>query len=323
MAMSGSNAEAEPRLPLSEVVPDGTVDPAPPPSEAWGLAEGDEIVPGRIALESLGGGYDFEAYLAWDDERYALVVAKIVRPHLVEDDHTLRNLAREAAVLDRLAHPVIVRGFDVVPDGPRPHLVLEHLEGPTLASTIRRFGPLELDQVLPLGFQLSSALAYLRAVEIVHLDVKPRNVILGVPPRLIDFSVARGIEPAQRITSAIGTDAYMAPEQCDPSLGRIGPAADVWGLGATLFHAVAGHVPFPQAEDHDEDDPRQRWPQLHADPYELPTGTPPDLEETILDCLEFDPERRPTPAEIAVRLEPLLGNLTKGRVLGRARPSLH
>jgi serine/threonine protein kinase len=157
---------------------------------------------------------------------------------------------------------------------------------------------------------------------VVHLDVKPRNVILGVPPRLIDFSVARGIDRATRISSAIGTDAYMAPEQCNPRIATVGPAADVWGLGATLFHAVAGHVPFPLVEDHDEEEPTQRWPQLHADPDALPAGTPGDLEDLILDCLSFSLEDRPDPSEIAVRLEPLLGNLTRGRVLGRARPRL-
>lgn len=292
-------------------------------AEEWGLTEGTEIVPGRIALEPLGGGYDFEAYLAWDDHRYTLVVAKIVRPHLVDDEHTLRNLAREAGVLDGLSHPVIVRSFGAVLDGPRPHLVLEHLEGPTLASTIRRFGPLTLDQLLPLGFQLASALAYLRAVEVVHLDVKPRNVILGVPPRLIDFSVARGTGDAAGIRSAIGTDAYMAPEQCDPTLAPVGPAADVWGLGTTVFHAITGHVPFPVAEDHDTDDPRQRWPQLHADPYPLPEGTPPELDALVTDCLAYRPDERPDPQEIAMRLEPLLGDLTRGPILGRARPKLH
>ncbi|MEX2274829.1 MAG: serine/threonine-protein kinase [Actinomycetota bacterium] len=288
--------------------------------EAWDLAEGEEIVPGRIALQALGGGYDFEAYLAWDDHLYALVVAKLVRPHLVEDAHTLRNLVREAEVLAGLDHPVIVRGFGSVLQGPRPHLLLEHLEGPTLGSTLRRFGPLAIDQLLPLGFQLASALQYLSNVDVVHLDVKPRNVILGVPPRLIDFSVARSGERARRITSAIGTDAYMAPEQCDRALGEIGSGADVWGLGATLFHAVAGEVPFPVTDDADEGDPHQRWPQLSHGPRALPTGTPAVLEGLILDCLEFDPVARPTPDDVAVRLEPMLGDLTRGRVLGRAKP---
>jgi serine/threonine-protein kinase len=114
----------------------------------------------------------------------------------------------------------------------------------------------------------------------------------------------------------------MAPEQCDPGIAPVGPAADVWGLGATLFHAVAGAVPFPLAEAHDEKDPRQRWPQLHTDPSPLPDGTPGDLEELIADCLAFTARERPEPTEVAARLEPLVGSLTHGRVLGRARPRL-
>lgn len=292
------------------------------PNEDWGLDEGDEIVPGRIALEELGGGYDFQAYLAWDDHLHALVVAKCVRPHLVTDASTMRHVTREAATIARLSHPVVMRGFGAELDPPRPHLVLEHLEGPTLASTIRRFGPLGLNQLLPLGFQLASALAYLANEDTVHLDVKPRNVILGAPPRLIDLSIARTVADAAEIRTPIGTDAYMPPEQCDPSLARIGPPADVWGLGATLFHAVAGEVPFPRGKDHDRDDPEQRWPQLAWTPGPLPEETPPALTELILACLDPVPARRPTAAQVALGLEPLVGDLKRERILGRPRPRI-
>lgn len=119
--------------------------------ESWGLAEGEQIVPGRFALKTIGGGWDYEVFLAWDEHLHSLVVAKLVRPHLVRDEHTLRSLAREAELLERLAHPVIVRGFASVLEGDRPHPVLEHLEGPTLARTIRRTGPLALEQLVPVG----------------------------------------------------------------------------------------------------------------------------------------------------------------------------
>ena len=297
----------------------------PPPTETqddWGLSEGDEIVPGRIALEELGGGYDFQAYLAWDDHLHALVVAKCVRPHLVHDPDTMRHVAREAATIARLAHPVVMRGFGAVLEPPRPHLLLEHLEGPTLSSTVRRFGPLALHQLLPLGFQLASALAYLANEATVHLDVKPRNVILGAPPRLIDLSIARTVEEAMRVTSSLGTDAFMPPEQCDPSLAPIGPPADVWGLGATLFHAVAGLLPFPRADGYDRDDPEQRWPQLARTPGRLPEETPPPLVELINECLEPVPWERPSATEVALGLEPLVGELKRERILGRPRPRI-
>ena len=82
----------------------------------------------------------------------------------------------------------------------------------------------------------------------VHLDVKPDNIIMGIPPRLIDLCIARSLERAGRTRGPIGTDAYMAPEQCgaDGWKATIGAPADVWGLGATLYHAASGRRPFPR-----------------------------------------------------------------------------
>jgi serine/threonine protein kinase len=302
-----------------------TEPPAPSPDEpeeGWNLAEGDEIQPGRIALELLGGGFDFEAYLAWDDHLHALVVAKMVRPHLVQDSNTLRHLRREANMLARLAHPVVLRSFGVVLEGSRPHLILEHLEGPPLASTIGRFGSLDMGQLLPLGFQLASALQYMANEGVVHLDVKPRNVILGVPPRLIDLSIARTVEEAAKVATPLGTDAYMAPEQCDPGLAPIGPPADVWGLGATLYHAATGEVPFPRAKRFDPKDANARFPQLIYGPAEMPADLPRPLHDLLLATMEPQTADRPTAAAVALALEPLIGELKRGRILGRPRPRI-
>ena len=311
----------------SERVREGEQEPsggggAPSEPRSWALEEGEEIVPGRFALEELGGGDQYQAYLAWDERLASLVVAKLVRPHLVEDELVLRRLAREARLLRRLAHPVVVRGFGAVLAGPRPHVVMEHLEGPTLSSTIRRFGPLSVDQLIPLAFQLASALWYLRNVEVVHLDVKPGNIILGVPPRLVDLSVARSFRRARGITGPIGTDAYMAPEQCDPTLGVISSPADVWGLGATLHHAISGDVPFERGDEGDDDDPDARYPQLHDFPRPLPASCPTELETLVLDTLEPDPHARPAAADISGALEPLLGRLRYDKILGRSRPRI-
>jgi eukaryotic-like serine/threonine-protein kinase len=312
----------------SERVREGSREPssdhggAPSEPRSWALEEGEEIVPGRFALEELGGGDQYQAYLAWDERLASLVVAKLVRPHLVEDELVLKRLAREARLLRRLAHPVVVRGFDAVLDGRRPHVVMEHLEGPTLSSTIRRFGALSVDQLIPLAFQLASALWYLRNVEVVHLDVKPGNIILGVPPRLVDLSVARSFTRAREITSPIGTDAYMAPEQCDPALGVISSPADVWGLGATLHHAISGDVPFERGDEVDDDDSAARFPQLHDFPRLLPASCPTELETLVLDTLEPDPHARPAPADISAALEPLLGRLRYDKILGRSRPRI-
>ncbi|MQA74719.1 MAG: protein kinase, partial [Solirubrobacterales bacterium] len=222
-------------------------------TKRWELVEGDPIAPGLTALRRLGGGRRYEAYLAFNAHLHAIVVAKLVRPHLVGDGHTLAGLASEAAMLERLQHPVILRGFGATVDGPRPHLVLEHLEGPRLSTLVRRHGPLPPEQLVPLALAICSALHYLAAERVVHLDVKPANTIMSGPPRLIDLSVALSLDEAAALDRPIGTDGYMAPEQCDPAaLGPVGPPADVFGLGATLYRAATGRRPFgggdPDAE---------------------------------------------------------------------------
>jgi eukaryotic-like serine/threonine-protein kinase len=293
-------------------------DDAPPPGGRWELGDGDEIVPGRFAVKLLGGGERYETYLAWDDRLFSLVVAKVVRPGLVTDDHSLRGLAAEWSLLERLRHPVLVRGFDAVLDGPRPHVVLEHLEGPRLSTLIRRQGALEREQLFPLGLQLASAAHYLSGEGVVHLDIKPSNIIMGAPARLIDLSIARTVDELRETRKRIGTDAYMAPEQCDPErLGPLGPAADVWGIGATLYHAVAGQPPFPTG-DPDGHGP-ERFPQLVAEPRPLPANVSGEFATVIDACLQPDPAQRPLPAEVAAELEALVDALPRRPVLSRFR----
>ena len=286
----------------------------------WAFEEGDAIAPGRTVLRHLGGGNRYEVYLVWDDRLFAVMVAKVVRPDQAQDPHALRELRKELEALERLAHPVLVRGFGGVLDGPYPHVLIEHLEGPTLRSLLRRGGPLPDAQLLPLALHVAAALHYMSQEGMVHLDVKPDNIVMGVPPRLIDLSVARTFERAGRVAGLVGTDAYMAPEQCDVErfAGTIGPPADVWGLGATLFHAIAGSVPFPREKDaRESEDLNVRFPQLVEPPVELPEGVPLALRELIDATLAFDPANRPTAAQVAVGLEPLVAALPRKMILGR------
>jgi serine/threonine protein kinase len=292
-------------------------------TESWGFEEGVEIAPGRSILRPLGGGNQYEVFLVWDDHLFAIMVAKLLRPHLVEDERALRDLRLEAEALQRLAHPVLVRGFGAVLDCPHPHLLIEHLEGPTLRRLIRRGGPLPLEQLLPLALHVAAALHYMAAERMVHLDVKPDNIVMGIPPRLIDLSVARSLERAARLTGPLGTDPYMAPEQCDPDgfPGLVGPASDVFGLAATIHHAVAGSVPFPRAgDDRDSEDPLVRWPQLAHEPAPLPDGAPEPLAELLARALSRDPGARPSAAEFAEALQPLVAALPQRLVLGRSGP---
>ncbi len=239
------------------------------------------------------------------------VVVKVVRPGLVEDRHTLEGLAYEVEMLERLNHPVLVRSFGAQLEGPHPHVVLEHLEGPRLSTLVRKYGPLPPEQLVPLALQLAAVIHYLGREGVVHLDIKPSNIIMGAPARLIDLSVALTTTECLELRSAVGTDSYMAPEQCLRGQGApIGPPADVWGTGVTLYRAAAGARPFEKG-DRDSDDPEQRWPQIAAAPAPLPEAVPPAIAEPILSALAYDPAARPQPAELGDALEPVLAALPR------------
>jgi eukaryotic-like serine/threonine-protein kinase len=139
---------------------------------------------------------------------------------------------------------------------------------------------------------------------------------MGAPAKLIDLSIARPVRDAARLTTPVGTDAAMAPEQADPGRsGTIGPATDVWGLGVTLFEAAAGFKAFA-AGDPQSDDPAVRCPQLTDEPRALPDHVPAVVAELVGRCLAFAPEDRPTPAEVADTIAPVLAALPKGRLGG-------
>jgi serine/threonine protein kinase len=286
---------------------------------SWDFQEGDEIQAGRSVLKTLGGGNRYEVCLVWDDSLYALGVAKILRPDQAGDEKALRDLGREADVLAELSHPSLVRGFDAVLEGPHPHVLIEHLEGPSLRRLIKRDGAIPLAQLLPLAANVAGALQYMANRGYVHLDVKPDNIVMGVPPRLIDLSIARTVERAAETRGPIGTDPYMPPEQClgsSPS-APIGPPADAWGLGATLFHAATGEKPFPRGDGNEGPD---RFPQLVEPPRPLPNGVPEELRALIAELLERDPAARPTCGEVVERLEPLLAELPRRIRLTRSGP---
>lgn len=289
---------------------------------SWAFKEGEEIASGRVALDRLGGGSLFETYLAWDDRLFFIVVAKLIRPDRVDERNAVKRLQQEAETLARLSHPVLVRSFGEVLEGPHPHLVLEHREGPTLRSLLRRYGPLPIEQILPLALNLCSAIHYMTTQGMVHLDVKPGNIIMGAPPVLIDLSLARSIDQAAQLSTAIGTEPYMAPEQCEPGAwGEIGPPVDVWGVGATLHEAITGRHPFPSDGSTSKGD-GGRFPQLVNDPEPLPRDTPPLVAETVMRCLQKDPSDRPTAAELGTALQPIVATARRRSVLGLGRPRI-
>jgi serine/threonine protein kinase len=280
--------------------------------QSWSFREGEPIAPGRHALRLLGGGYRYEAWLAWDERLRALVVSKLLRPDQVRDPVALRGLAGEARLLKRLAHPLLVRSFGAEAEGDRPQLLLEYVDGPRL-STLIRSDELILEQILPLAVNLCSVLHYLQCEGVVHLDVKPRNVIMAGSPRLIDLSVARALDELEGLRGPVGTDAYMAPEQCDPDRrAELGSATDIWGLGATVHEAFTGRLPYPRPT------PARQHPQLDWQPSGL-DGIPPALEAPLRSCFEPRPGDRPTAAELGDVLAPIVDALPPPRI-GRFRP---
>lgn len=276
---------------------------------SWDLEPGAELYRGRPVLKPIGGGNRYEVFLVWDESLFALGVAKVLRPDQAREEKAVRDLATEVEALRSLAHPTLVRCFDADLDGPYPHVLIEHLEGPSLRRLIRRDGAIPLEQLLPLTAHVAGALQYMANSGFVHLDVKPDNIVMGLPPRLIDLSIARTLERAARTSGPLGTDAYMAPEQCVEGADEgIGPQADAWGLGATLFHAATGEKPFPRGSG---DGGPKRFPQLVESPRELPAQLPVPLRQLILELLDPDPASRPSCGEVVGRLEPLLAELPR------------
>lgn len=277
-------------------------------SDTWGLAGGDLIAPGLTAVTSVGGGEVFEAWLAFDERLYAPVIVKVMRPGHADDADSRAGLLREVQMLSQLNHPGIVRLFAYDDEAQRPYLVLENIDGPNLSSLISKHGHLPLHQLLPLGLELCSALHYLRSSGIAHLDLKPSNVIMGAPAKLIDFSVAMPLSDAEALDHPVGSDEYMAPEQCRPGdLGVMGHASDMWAFGATLFRAAAGYRAY---------DREPRWAQLTQEPHPLPHFVPAGVGEIISSCLADDPAERPTPIAVAEALEPMLADLPQARLSG-------
>ena len=248
-------------------------------------------------MRVLGESLRHEVLLVWDARRLELGAAKVMRPCWEEREADLGKLRREGEILARLEHPVFPRCLDLALDGPRPHLLLEVAEGPNLREVLARQPYLPLLGALPLGERVASGLAHLASHGLVHADVTPENVVAGVRPFLIDLSRAREAQTAGQASRAKPGGPYRPPEQCAPSpeRGPIGPPADVFGLGATLFHVLTGRAPFPHRKGGDP-------PQLTRRPAPFVRPLPRALRGLLLEMLDRDPAARPDAAEVAVRL---------------------
>jgi serine/threonine protein kinase len=158
----------------------------------------------------------------------------------------LARAEREARLAARLNHPHVVAVYDLVAQGDEQWLVMEYVEGPTLAALVQRDGPLSPDSAAAILRQAADALAAAHSAGVVHRDVKPSNILVAPDgqAKLSDFGIARAEADASLTQTGLvtGSPAYLSPEVASGQMAQ--PASDVWSLGATLFHALAGHPPY-------------------------------------------------------------------------------
>ena len=213
------------------------------------------------------------------------VAVKLLRPHLACDQVATAAFLAEATRTRAIDHPNVVRVIDFGSDGDDLYLVMELLDGESLAARLARVTRLDEAEVRRLGAAIADGVAAAHDRGIVHRDLKPGNVVMsGDRPTIVDFGIARSVDAAAHVTgSRIGTLAYMAPEQLTG--GLIAPCVDVWALGVMLYEALAGRLPF-------DDFTGGRLPQLLDTPPPL-AAVSPALARLLAACLERDPGKRP------------------------------
>ena len=220
------------------------------------------------------------------DERSGRTVAvKIPIEGALAGDVSRQRLRREALLLSRIDHPGVVARLDHGCQDDLDFLVMELVEGPTLAERLRS-GPLEEPAVLDLGARIATVLAAVHRSGVVHCDLKAGNVVLTVDGvKLLDFGQARRVgepdPPGESFIEAAGTVHTMAPERFQGWTAD--PKADLWSLGVLLYEAAAGVRPF-----------RGEGPEavVHAILSEPPAPLSPRLDPIVLGYLEKDPNKR-------------------------------
>ena len=257
-----------------------------------------DLPDGYRPLTLLADGRRLETWDAWDEARGTRCVVKLLRTDRRDDPRVRQAVLLEGHLATTLAHPHLVRGYDVLDDPPT--VVLETLRGATLSALVEH-EPLGLADAAELGCQLASVLGYLHRHDWLHLDLKPDNVVVDHGKAvLIDLSLAG--RPGSGRPGA-GTRGYLAPEQ---ATGRgLSAATDVWGLGMTLVDALARTAPYGDEATWES---RRRWPLLHRRMPLVPEGldeVPDEVRDLLAACVSLDPGARPLLEQVRSALEPL------------------
>jgi serine/threonine protein kinase len=272
------------------------IDLPPLPGPAW------PVVPGYEILGELGSGSMGTVYRARQARLNRVVALKVFRAETVPPNR-LSRFHEEARAVARLNHPSVVPIHEIgerqpLPGGPTiPFLVCDYIAGGSLAGHLHS-GPIAWREAAGLVEALARAVHVCHERSIVHANLKPSNVLMGEGglPRLADFALPRKREGWQRrILSGLvpGTLAYTAPEQAEGKKD-IGPAVDIYALGAILYHMLSGRPPFTGKS------PRETLTLIaSASPpalHDLQVNVPGELEALMLRCLAKSPGDRPSSA---------------------------
>ncbi len=235
----------------------------------------------------LGGGGMGEVYLATDRRDGSTVALKLLHPHLAHDEAFRERFEREAHVGALLRSPYTVHLLDHGMTQGHYFIVMEYVEGASLKEAMRG-GALDVHRALRIAAQAARALEEGEARGVIHRDIKPDNIFVGVGDsvKVGDFGIARQVGGGTLTTPGafVGTLAYAAPEL---ALGKADHRSDIYSLGATLYHILTGRPPFQgdalEVLRHHQETPLQLEPLA---------GLPADAVEIITRCLEKDPEKR-------------------------------